>query len=139
MLAAGHNHVITMAAAGILIADGLNDHQIQLQEGGITIKSATDITLSGKNINIVASAQLTIDSTLPAMATNLTAEPNEATSPPSAVLNWNAAIDPAPASGIASYRVYRNLQVIGETPGTSFADDSASHNDSYNVVAIDNN
>jgi len=52
-------NVITMDKDGIKITDGANGHEVVLGKDAVTIESAADVIIKGKNINIEATSKLT--------------------------------------------------------------------------------
>ena len=54
------------------------------------------------------------------------------------ILNWVGATDTPECSGIAKYEIYRNLEKIGESPGTFFIDEQLEEGTyEYQIYAID--
>jgi len=81
-------------------------------------------------------AELVLDTTSPESPTGLSATSKKVKGQQSVYLTWDPAIDQAPGSGVAGYRVYRAGVLLDEVAGTSFAETVNEASD-YAVYSVD--
>ena len=109
-----------------------------MSDGSYTLwMTASD--LDGAHGDVSASAILQVDSVAPLAPTGLVATKDRYRGTVMAVLGWDAAVDVAPGSGIAAYRVYRDGVFIAEVTGLGYTDRTVARKGSYvyTLSAID--
>ena len=120
-------------ATAILTVDVNN-----MSDGSYTLwMTASD--LDGAHADVNASAILQVDSVPPLAPSGLVVSKDRYRGTVMAVLGWNAAVDVAPGSGIAAYRVYRDGVFFAEVAGLGYTDRTVGRKGSYvyTVTAID--
>ena len=93
----------------------------------------------GTHAEVSASAILQVDSVAPLAPGGLVVSKDRYRGTVLAVLGWEAAVDVAPGSGIAAYRVYRDGVFLAEVTGLGYTDRTVGRKGSYvyTITAID--
>jgi hypothetical protein len=102
----------------------------------LTVK-ANDLSVGVHNGS--GQAELMLDSQAPASPSDLTATHRKVKGQKSVLLEWTAAVDASPGSGVVSYRIYRNGVLVGQVAELKFADSNYSSTgaNDYTVYSTD--
>ena len=123
--------------AGQTVSTGLEVDTAGLADGAymVQVQVTDDDGMEPHHANSVAvSTTIRVDATPPAAPTGLSGTVDKRGK---ASLNWQPAIDTV--AGVASYEVYRDGSLIGQTASTSYLDSNttAGATHSYTVAAVD--
>ncbi len=121
-LSPGASGTTTMS---VKAATGVADGSYQ-----VTVKAADQNVPVGQHEGS-ALATLQVDTQSPAPPTSVSASQKKVQGRLAVQLVWPQAVDSTGGTGIASYRVYRNGTLLGETTSTSIADRSATSGTAY--------